>query len=133
MNVVDASVWVSYYNAADVNNAASATWFKQQLNSQTPLVIPTLALLEIGGAIARRIGQTQARNIISNLSSLSYLIIIEVDDTLGRQAATLAIDLRLRGADAVYVAVAQYFNLPLITWDAEINNRSKSLIQVNTP
>lgn len=133
MNVVDASVWVSYYNAADVNNAASATWFKQQLNSQTPLVIPTLALLEIGGAIARRIGQTQARNIISNLSSLSYLIIIEVDDTLGRQAATLAIDLRLRGADAVYVAVAQYFNLPLITWDAEIINRSKSLIQVNTP
>ena len=42
MNVVDASVWVSYYNSADVNNAASVTWFKQQLNSQTPLVIPTL-------------------------------------------------------------------------------------------
>jgi len=56
-----------------------------------------------------------------------------VDDTLGRQAATLAIDLRLRGADAVYVAVAQYFNLPLITWDAEIINRSKNVIQVNTP
>ena len=133
MIVVDASVWVSYYNFADANNAASATWFKQQLNSQTPLVIPTLALPEIGGAIARRMDQTQARNIISNLRNLSSLIIIEVDDTLGRQAATLAIDLRLRGADAVYVAVAQYFNLPLITWDVEIINRSKNVIQVNTP
>jgi predicted nucleic acid-binding protein len=126
-------VWVSYYNATDVNHGASAVWLQQQLKSRSPLVAPTLVLPEVGGAIARRVDRAKARQVINNLRSLTSLVMVGLDEPLYRLAATLAIDLQLRGADAVYVAVARHLNIPLVTWDKEMINRTSGLIQVFTP
>lgn len=133
MSIVDASVWVSYYNALDVNHTASLAWVPQQLANQTSLIGPTLVLPEVGGAIGRRVNQVEAQNVVNNLKSWPLLILIGLDEPLALIAANLAIDLRLRGADAVYVAVAQQLNLPLVTWDREIINRTASIIQAHTP
>ncbi|MCK4613937.1 MAG: hypothetical protein KAU14_03965 [Thermoplasmata archaeon] len=40
---------------------------------------------------------------------------------------------RLRGCDAVYVAVAYLFNVKLITLDEQQKERSKGLIEAMTP
>jgi predicted nucleic acid-binding protein len=56
-----------------------------------------------------------------------------VDESLAREAAELAARLRLRGADAVYVAVARKLDLPLVTWDAEQRERGGAAIVVRTP
>ena len=50
-----------------------------------------------------------------------------------RQAAELAALHKLRGADSVYVAVAQEFGATLITWDAEMLARAPSIVTVQTP
>jgi predicted nucleic acid-binding protein len=49
------------------------------------------------------------------------------------RAARCALDLRLRGADAVYVAVAHSLQVPLITWDREQLTRAAGRIAVRTP
>ena len=58
---------------------------------------------------------------------------IPVDRALGLQAYHLAANLRIRGADAIYVALAQSLSIPLITWDAEQQQRTVGHITTYTP
>lgn len=107
MNVVDASVWVSYFNHNDINHIASRDWIQQQLDNNDSLIGPMLVLSEVGGAISRRVGQVEANQAIAYLRGLPLLVLFELDEALGLVATNLAITLQLRGADAIYVEVAQ--------------------------
>ncbi len=48
-------------------------------------------------------------------------------------AAKVAANLRLRGADAFYVAAASRLDIPLVTWDQEQMERARGLVNVITP
>ena len=48
-------------------------------------------------------------------------------------AAEVAADLRLRGADAVYVAAARLLRVPLVTWDREQQQRAGAVVVVQMP
>jgi predicted nucleic acid-binding protein len=50
-----------------------------------------------------------------------------------RRAAQIAIVHHLRGADAVYTAVAEAFNAALITWDQEMLERCPAAVSTLTP
>jgi predicted nucleic acid-binding protein len=98
------------------------------------VVSPGLLLAEVTGALARRTGQTGLSNRASELLQRhpnSRLTIIEV--ALAVFAAEIAADLRLRGADALYVALAARLNVPLVTWDNEQRERGSSQIATLTP
>ena len=40
---------------------------------------------------------------------------------------------RLRGADSVYIAVAEAFDAALITWDTEMLERGSDVVETRTP
>jgi predicted nucleic acid-binding protein len=61
------------------------------------------------------------------------LRVVAIDRRLGQTTARLAADLGFRGADAAYVAVAQYLGIPLLTWDEDQTERSGKVIQVLFP
>jgi predicted nucleic acid-binding protein len=62
------------------------------------------------------------------------LTLFDVDETtLGAGAARIASNLSLHGADAVYVALAHELNIPLYTWDKDVQNKTKGFITVNIP
>jgi predicted nucleic acid-binding protein len=131
---VDASVWVSRLVAQDVNYAASRIWLQQYVAQGGHLIGPTILLSEVAGPIARRTGQpTLARQAITHLLTLVPLQLVPVDPVLGMLAARLAADLRLRGADAVYVALAYQLSIPLVTWDAEQLQRTVGQVATYTP
>jgi len=134
MSVVDASVWVSRLVPQDVHHAQSRDWLAQQTANGQPLVAPVLMLAEVAGAVARRTGQVDlGQRAIQTLLRIPGLRLVTLDGRLGLAAARLAADLRLRGADASYVAVAHGLNLSLVTWDEEQRLRSAMLIAVHTP
>ena len=56
-----------------------------------------------------------------------------LNDALADRAAALAARCRLRGADAIYVALAEALDQPLITLDQEILDRSSGVIKTITP
>jgi predicted nucleic acid-binding protein len=57
---------------------------------------------------------------------------VPVDHGLADAAAALAARLRLRGADATYVAVASRLGVPLVTWDDKQRQRAASLVTIHT-
>lgn len=134
MTVVDASVWVSRSIATEAKYAASSGWVAQHLAVGGLFVVPTIVLSEVSGAIARRTGDSKlAEQAVQYLLSLPNLRLIPLDRQLAESSARLAASLRLRGADAVYVATADRLSLPLITWDKEQRTRAGGLIVARTP
>lgn len=118
--VVDASVWVSVLVADDEHHTASVAWLARQIEAEVFLVGPTLLLVEVAAAIARRTGdQVLAAAALAQLGLFPLLRLHSVDEDLAAAAAALAGTLRLRGADAVYGALARHLDVPLVTWDNE--------------
>lgn len=58
---------------------------------------------------------------------------VSLTSARAEEAARVAASYRLRGADAVYVAVAQEFGTMLITWDAEMLTRGARAVAGLTP
>lgn len=95
---------------------------------------PTIFLAEIGGAVARRTGDVAlARRAVSTFMRLPGVELVPETRQIGIVATALAIDLRLRGTDAVYIAVAAHLNASLVTWDQEQLTRGDAAIAVQTP
>ena len=132
--VVDASVWVSSLTPGEVHHAASQRWLAAHLAAGGQVVAPTLLLVEVAGAVARQSGDIAlGRQAINLVLSLPVLYLVALDRQLSFSAAQLAADLHLRGADAVYVAVAEFVGIPLVTWDHEQLTRIGSRIIAHTP
>ena len=75
----------------------------------------------------------RARDFVVRLSRLPYLRFVPLTRSLALAAASLAADYRLRGADAVYVAVARQFGTTLVTLDDQQRTRAATSISTRTP
>jgi predicted nucleic acid-binding protein len=118
----------------DAHHLVSHRWIRRYLEGGGQLVAPLLLLVEVGGAVARQSGQpAQAQQAVAILLRLPAMRWVALNNRLARMATQFAIDLRLRGADAVYVAAASHLNIPLITWDQEQVDRAGAHITVRTP
>ncbi len=132
--VVDASVVVSRLVPHDVHHEASRRWLTRHVAEGGLVIAPALLLPEVAGAVARRTGEPRlARRAVAAVLRLPGLRLVPVDDTLARTAARLAGRLRLRGADAIYLAAAAGLRLPLVTWDVEQRDRAAGLVEVMVP
>ncbi len=132
--VIDASVWISAVLEQDRFHALSRAWLDRQRRPVFGVLLPALALAEIGGAIGRiSDDKVRARAVVRRVQRLRSVHIHALDYDLAVAATNLAIDLRIRGADAVYVALAARLTLPLVTWDQELLERAAGRIEVRTP
>ncbi len=134
MFVVDASVWVSRFVASDVFHASSQLCLEGMLTAQTIVAAPALLLPEVSAAIARRTGRRDlALRAVSLLQRLPNARFTIIDAELALSAAEFAAELRLRGADAVYVSMAHRLGVPLVTWDREQRERAATRVEALTP
>jgi len=130
--VVDARVWVSRLMPKDVFHRMVKAWMEQQRSEGAIFLSPAMLLPEVAGAISRRTGEPRlARNAIDRLARLPGLRLVEMDHPIVQEAARLAADLGLRGADSFYVAVAARLNLPLATLDIDQKTRAASSVAVH--
>jgi len=98
------------------------------------VLIPEIALPEIASALARGTDDTEeALTFVNELKLLPNFVFIPVDRELADLASRLAAEYRLRGCDAVYVAVALLFNTKLISLDKQQRERASNCIDALTP
>lgn len=132
--VIDASVWVAAFLAGDAHHRDAVELLRRLVEEGITAVTPLLALAEVAGAIARQTDDSVlAETITGFLQAQSWIQFVPLIDDLAGLAATVAAQQRLRGADAIYVALAAQRTLSLATLDREMRDRSKHIATCVTP
>jgi predicted nucleic acid-binding protein len=132
--VVDASVWVALNHADDPAHGRAVAWFEWVRARDEPLVAPTLLSSEVAGAMRRLTGQEgPALKVVDQLTTLGVIDLIVLDQQRARQAAELAAASGVRGADAVYLALAREREDVLVTFDRVQRDRGAAFVRVQEP
>lgn len=134
MSVVDASVLLGAFLEGASNHGAAQAWLRTQVASGGATHIPTLALVEVSGSLGRRLGRTEpARAAIAQLQALRGLKVHPVTKDLAEYSAHIAASVRMKGGDAIYVALAQHLGEELVTLDAEQLERGAAIVRTRRP
>lgn len=101
---------------------------------QIPIIVPNLLLAEVAATMSRtRRDPIRARITAESIKAFTHIHLVPIDETLAQEAAELAADRALRGADAVYVAVAHRSGGTLVTLDREQRERAAPVVRALTP
>lgn len=132
--IIDASIWVASVIETDAHHAISLAFLRRFVTEQQIAVVPLLAWAEIAGAVARRTGDTaRGMKVVSVLAAKTWVRGVPLEAALASTSTDLAARLRLRGADAVYVALAATMHAPLLTLDGEMLARARTEVETYTP
>lgn len=134
MYCIDASVLTAVFDENDAFHWASLRLFESVIRTDTKIVMPALALVEVAGALARKghhyddvIGYLDRLRSYKNIEFLSLTM------DLCELAADIALGLKLKGADSTYVAVSHRHNLKLVTNDNQQRDRGGKVVATATP
>ena len=134
MPVVDASVYVAYAYAKDIAHARSQAWMTSAVASSQILVAPATFLAEVAGAISRNSGRPRlAHSVIRHLLQAELVTLMPVTVDVAERAAEIAADYKIKGADAVYVALAEQLGDELVTLDQEQLQRGGTVVTTRQP
>lgn len=134
MVTIDASVLVAAGARDDPAHSASLAFLQAVIDAGRAIHQPTLSLVEVAAAIARRTNDDAlAREAGLRLLQLPRLVVHPLDLELAAEAAALAGQLRLRGADAVYAATARRGGVVLVTLDDQVRTRTAPIVASMTP
>lgn len=132
--IVDASVWVASVLEKDAHHEVSLAFMHRFVKERQIATVPMLVWAEIAGAVARRTGDAdRGLKVAGLIIGQIWVRDVPLDASLAGESMRLAARLRLRGADAVYVALAATYREPLISLDSEMLERARGVAEVLTP
>lgn len=134
MIVIDTSAWIAGLVSGDAHHADTVPFLRLMESQSTQFAVPAHFLAEIAGVLART-GEVDAivGVEIRSIETSGRFHITPVTVGLGLLAAEIARVARIRGADAVFVALARGLDLPLITWDRQQQERGGAFCRTMTP
>lgn len=131
---IDASVFVNAFNPHEDGHAQSLQILTRIQERGDPVIAPTLLLAEVASAVARASNDSAgAIQYAMATAALPHLTLVTLTPAIARQAADLAATHRLRGADAVYLAVARRYGTTLVSRDEEQRARGSAVSPCQTP
>lgn len=117
--VVDASVGVAAARSDEPGHVDSRRFLRDCLRRRIELVFPPLFSIEVAAALNRRgADPAQVRRYVHSLTVIANRVVV-IGPKAASRIVNTAIRYRLRGADAVYVWLADRETLPLVTLDRE--------------
>lgn len=134
MLTIDASVHLNALNAGEEGSRQSRALLEQVFLRPWPVYSPTFLLVELAGAVARVLNDAdRGTEVALSVKNLPGQIWMPLDTVLAEEAARVAAAHRLRGADAVYAAVARRHGAMLVTRDREQLERLPPTVATVTP
>jgi predicted nucleic acid-binding protein len=132
--VIDASVYIALINAYEKDHTTSWGWFEQAKTAQEPIVAPVILLAEVAAALSRGVGDlVLAHRVVQQLRRSGLIELVPVTFAMAERAAVIAADHRIRGCDAIYVALADQLGDCLVTLDRQQLERSAAIVSVREP
>jgi len=134
MFTIDASVHVNAVHLNEVGSVQSRLFLRQVRQQNSLIFAPTLLLVELAGTLARSLNDTTKAIVLAQaLYQLPGIRWELLNNKLANEASRFAATYRLRGADAVYAAVAHKYDTTLVTWDKQQLQRLAGIIKVKRP
>lgn len=134
MAVVDASVYVALINAGEPEHASCWAWFERVQAAKEALIAPAFLLSEVAAALSRGVGDAElAHRVVRQLRYSGAIELVAVTSDLAERAAVIAADHRIRGCDAVYVALADLHGDCLVTLDRQQLERASAIVAARKP
>ncbi len=133
MYCLDASVLTNSFIEGEENYEFSKRLMEKIRKNAVLVFLPEIVLPEVASAISRGYDYKTALEFVKELRQIPNFTFIPIDAELSNLAEKFAAENKLRGCDALYVAVAFSFNVKLITLDTQQKERAKDLIEVLTP
>ncbi len=134
MPVVDASVYVALFHPLEEAHEAAWAWLRKACTAGEPIAAPALLAAEVAAAISRGAADTTlAQRAVEQLLSRNVVELIPVTVSLASQAARIAAEHRIRGADACYVALAARLEQELVTLDRQQLERGATVVATRRP
>lgn len=131
---IDASVFMSAFNPMEPHHNEANAFLAVLRTAATPVIVPEIVFVEVAATIGRTLEDASlAMSFAQALRHFPNLLPIALDEALSTLAAEAAARHRLRGSDAIYVAVAQRFGASLITLDREQQIRAPASVEARTP
>lgn len=110
MYTLDANIFVRDLNPREPNHAICRELLEHLATLRIPIIVPLLLIVEVAGTLSRELRDPiRGRMAMMMLQELPNLTLVVLDESLAQAAAESAADRALRGADAVYVAVARRY------------------------
>ncbi len=134
MAVIDASVYVALINAHESAHASSWVWFEQAQATREPVVAPVILLAEVAAALSRGVGDPAlAHRVVQQLLRSKVIELVPVTTAMAERSAAIAADHRIRGCDAIYVALAEQLSDHLVTLDQQQLERGAAVVTTRKP
>lgn len=132
--VVDTSVWIGTLLERDVHFAESVAWLDYCILRNVNIHFPLLIFPELAGVLARSgMSPVDTAGEISKIANHSAIHLHPSDLSSSLLAARVASASGLKGADAVFVALAAWLDLPLVSWDKQQRERGSAFCRTMTP
>lgn len=125
---------VSALNPVEAHSAESQNIPTLVRERRLPVFGPTLLLVEVAAALARVLDDNaRALAMAVAIGDLPNQRLVTLDRGLAELAIDLVAGARLRGADAVYAAVAQHHCTTLLTLDGQQLEHLQGVVRVVQP
>ena len=119
MAVIDASVWVAWFNEDDKFLEQAESIFRSIELKQERVCIPAIAFTEVAGAIKRTTkDKGLASAAVYEMKDMNLNVFADFEK-LEPIATDMAIQHSIKGADAYYLAVAELTKSKLYTFDKQ--------------
>jgi predicted nucleic acid-binding protein len=112
--LVDSSGWLEY-----ITNGPKADAFAPYIESQFPILVPTIVLYEVRKILLLRSTKTEADVFVSQALRQQ---IVPLDERAALSAASLSLRHQLPMADAIIYATAQLHNAEIVSSDTHFTN-----------
>ena len=134
MAVVDSSIYTAIINVNDVFHSRCIEWLRAVRKQQASLYAPVIIMSEVAAATSRGQGDPQlALQVVRSLRNSRWIELAPISETLAFQAAQIAAQHRIRGCDALYVALAQQLGETLVTLDRQQLTRGAAVVVTLEP
>lgn len=129
--LIDSSVFIAFFNDADVFHKESVIFFEKLLEDKnTIIVLPVLVFLEIANVLRKKIAAFNEGKLLEAFNKYEK---IDLLFDYSREYLLLFNHFNLKTSDAIIASLAKMENATLVTWDEKLVKETKKLTNVKTP
>lgn len=129
--LVDSSVFIAFFNDADIFHKESVVFFEKLLeNKNVIIVLPILVFLEAANVLSKKAGTFDEEKFLQTFSKYEK---VDLSFDSSREYLLLLNHFNLKTSDAIIATCAKLTDATLITWDEKLVKEAKKLANAQTP